>query len=337
MAHHIITTGSRFMFSHETKPLLLAQMEDYLHGKNISFTLRSTKGENKKLWADSQVNDIIFRPDELENTCYYEFVEKYKVQDLPQKPASILRFQSNHPGYNSRGVKRKDSFDVPMIYMPPFSDLYDLEMDKGSLPVDDSIVEARNIYALRALILFFPFRKIEDLNESGTISYWDKLLKSKSTNQLYSNGCRILQNIQDRHNIKRIVRGEDDIESKTTYVEDLGDFMQNACRNESDSDEEIDPDKMIPKDMVFINDRKLVSHGDSAERTHHTIIGRHKHQPYHVKRISMKEGDAICYESDVDEENDIQNQNYTGSGYHENYVPPVDVKFIIQHGAENNP
>ena len=35
LAHHIVITGSRFMFSHETKPLLLAQMEDYLHGKNM--------------------------------------------------------------------------------------------------------------------------------------------------------------------------------------------------------------------------------------------------------------------------------------------------------------
>jgi len=76
LAHHIVTTGSRFMFSHETKPLLLAQMEDYLYGKNISFTLRPTKGDKKKLWPDSQVYDVIFRPDRLEHVCYYEFIEK---------------------------------------------------------------------------------------------------------------------------------------------------------------------------------------------------------------------------------------------------------------------
>ena len=35
LAHHIITTGSRFIFSHEPAPLLLAQMEDYLNGKTL--------------------------------------------------------------------------------------------------------------------------------------------------------------------------------------------------------------------------------------------------------------------------------------------------------------
>ena len=33
LGHHIITMGSRFQFSHTFKPLLLAQMEDYIHGK----------------------------------------------------------------------------------------------------------------------------------------------------------------------------------------------------------------------------------------------------------------------------------------------------------------
>ena len=145
------------MFSHETKPLLLAQMEDFLHGKNISFTLRSTKGHKKKLWPDSQVYDMIYRPDNLDNVCYYEFVEKYEVIDLLSKTNSILRFQRNHPGYHTRGVKEKSSCDVPMIYMPPFTDICDLEMSMQSSSVNDNVKETRNIYALRALNLFFPF------------------------------------------------------------------------------------------------------------------------------------------------------------------------------------
>ena len=159
LAHHIITTGSRFVFSHKTTPLLLAQMEEYLHGKNISFTLRLTKGDKKKLWPDSQVYDIIFRPDKLENICYYELVEKYKVQDLKSEHDAILRFQTTHPGYHSRGVREKTFLDVPMIYMPPFVDLYELEMNKHPSQLNESIIEARNTYALRSLILFFHSKK----------------------------------------------------------------------------------------------------------------------------------------------------------------------------------
>ena len=35
-----------------------------------------------------------------------------------------------------------------MIYMPPFADLYDLELNKGSLSVDEEVTVARKIYAL---------------------------------------------------------------------------------------------------------------------------------------------------------------------------------------------
>ena len=73
----------------------------------------------------------------MENTCYYEFVEKYNVQDLPPKSESIFRFQHDHPGYSSCEVKKKDIFDVPMIHMPPFANLYDIGSDKGSLYVNE--------------------------------------------------------------------------------------------------------------------------------------------------------------------------------------------------------
>ena len=33
LSHVIATAGSRFLFSHDTVPLLLAQMEGYLHGE----------------------------------------------------------------------------------------------------------------------------------------------------------------------------------------------------------------------------------------------------------------------------------------------------------------
>ena len=103
--------------------------------------------------------DIIFRPDKLENVCYYELVEKYKVQDLQSDHDGILRFQTIHPEYHTRGVREKIFIDVPMIHMPPFVDLYDLEMNKHSSQLNESIIEARNIYALRSLILFTHLEK----------------------------------------------------------------------------------------------------------------------------------------------------------------------------------
>ena len=43
LSHFIATVGSRFLFSHETSPLLLAQMEDYLHGKILVLHLEQQR------------------------------------------------------------------------------------------------------------------------------------------------------------------------------------------------------------------------------------------------------------------------------------------------------
>ena len=91
--------------------------------------------------------------------------------------------------------------------------------------------------------------------------------------------------------------------------------------------------------MAFTNNKALDFLRDSNEGTHLTLIGRHKHQQFHIKGILAKEDDAIFYESDVDEKrvNDSENTNLEKSQYCKNYVPPVDVKFIIQHSVGKQP
>ena len=126
-----------------------------------------------------------------------------------------------------------------------------------------------------------------------------------------------------------MVKENDDIESKTIYFEGLGDFTQNTCCNESDSKNEINLDEMILYDMVLLGNDKLVAQGKDAERTHNTLI-----QLYHIKGISIKEADTVCYESDISEENVNQHEAFLGSEHFDNHVPPVDVNFIIPYGTE---
>jgi len=215
--------------------------------------------------------------------------------------------------------------------MPPFKDLFELEMNNTSSDIDKSIVNSRDAYAFRALILFFPFRKIEDLNENGKLSYWEKLLKSKRQNHLYPKASEILQNIQDRHNLMRIVMGDDEIESKTVLFEDLGDLKQNTHCNENYSSDDMN---MIPENMVFMNDNTLVPEGKLNERTHDTLIERHKHSSFHIKGISINEDDAVGYESDTDQSDEKDKKHPTRSGDSTDYLPPVNVKFVIPQGLE---
>lgn len=92
--------------------------------------------------------------------------------------------------------------------------------------------------------------------------------------------------------------------------------------------------KLIQKtqNMAFINNKALDFLRESYEGTHLTLIGRHKHQRFHIKGSLAKEDDAIFYESDVDEKREKGKSQYC-----KNYVPPVDVKFIIQHSVGKEP
>ena len=110
LSQHIGTTGTRFMFPHETSSLLLAQMEDYLHGKFISFTIRLTKGDKSKKFSDLQAYGIMFRPDSSANIFYLKFVSKYRVQNLLPKPTQYSDFKKKQQGFNNWGIKKKDFF-----------------------------------------------------------------------------------------------------------------------------------------------------------------------------------------------------------------------------------
>ena len=62
--------------------------------------------------------------------------------------------------------------------------------------------------------------------------------------------------------------------------------------------------ELIPENMVFMNDKTLVPEGLLNERTHDTLIERHKHSSFHIKGISINEDDAVGYESDTDQSNE---------------------------------
>ena len=66
-----------------------------------------------------------------------------------------------------------------MIYMPPSKNAFKLKMNDTSLHIDQSIVNSRDIYTLRALILFLLFRKREDLSKNGRTHLLGKLLNPK--------------------------------------------------------------------------------------------------------------------------------------------------------------
>jgi len=133
------------------------------------------------------------------------------------------------------------------------------------------------------------------------------------------------------------VKGDDNIESKSVYFEGIGDFTQNTCCNENDSENKINFDDMIPDGMLLLDNNVLVEQSTVGQRTHNTLINRHNYQSYHIKKISVNNADAVCYEDDITEEGVNMNKESILLRNYEDHVPPVDVSFIISHGAGIQP
>ena len=89
--------------------------------------------------------------------------------------------------------------------------------------------------------------------------------------------------------------------------------------------------------MLLLNNNALVAQGEDGERTHTTLINKHIYQPYHIRKISVNDDDAVCYEDDNSEEDVDTNKVSDLSRYFEDHVPPVDVSFIISHGSGIQP
>ena len=94
---------------------------------------------------------------------------------------------------------------------------------------------------------------------------------------------------------------------------------------------------MMPDGMLLLDNNALVEQSTVGQRTHNTLINRHNYQPYHIKKISVNNADAVCYEDDITEEGVNMNKESILLRNYEDHVPPVVVSFIISHGAGIQP
>ena len=116
LASFIVSHGSRFDFSHGFAPLLLSQMMAFLNGEDIQYTLHR-KSRDGIYWKDIRCNDYLYRSDELENFCFYEFTmlfescsnstkKKRKIEestednseDVDIRCDKMFKFLDDHPG-----------------------------------------------------------------------------------------------------------------------------------------------------------------------------------------------------------------------------------------------
>jgi len=98
-------------------------------------------------------------------------------------------------------------------------------------PLDESVKAARNEYATVMLLLFYPFRDTIVFGDPDT--RWELFCEAVNNGSLFwDGGKRIMQNIQDIHNSKKMTKPKDKLVVET----ELQRFTKSVANTEDDSD-----------------------------------------------------------------------------------------------------
>jgi len=197
LAHFIICNdGSRFNFSHGFSQLLASQAMDVLNGKPGNFRIRrnfSKETEKAVMWPDSQLDDFRYRPDDLDDLCYYEqmmlfekipktFNEMNKAAPKKKAAASMIddeamdmdanddgcneeaegaateqkryRFRADHPGFHFSYLQRQKFKVVPIVSVEANTFCRLEELELHSDNPSSDALTKRETYVKMALLLF---------------------------------------------------------------------------------------------------------------------------------------------------------------------------------------
>ena len=61
-------------------------------------------------------------------------------------------------------------------------------------------------YEKMAMILFYPFRELQELKFEDTDKYWEKYQQIQQQGKLYKDAINVLQNIQDKNQLQKLKR-----------------------------------------------------------------------------------------------------------------------------------
>ena len=271
MAHLLISQGGeRFTYSHEFYSISLQNIENVLEEKKtMYFRLRRNWNNTEKKtisWADCWAYDYIFRPDSLENLSVYEYAMWYKKEyksfkelngestRQPSSPSLVYKFNEGHQGRKYCHLSKRKHPVIPIISMT--TNLCNVKtlcvLDDS--PTDEGTLQHRERYAKTALMLFYPFRKANDLIESGT--YWQKFVDIEGTKayeealhaglggnpmtkQFWNRGRLILQNIETRNVAEKEMKRP---KSKITYLTETPKSTGQRKKDGVDKEDEFDID-----------------------------------------------------------------------------------------------
>ena len=175
MASYLVrNNGSRFKYSENFQYVPIREMSDFLmNGMDESTVDMSVLTHDDGCFLNNQVLHYIHRPKKLEYVPMLDFFEQYEVRRNGQKNSSIDSGEEyqidtcEHPGYKKQLIVKRKVKALGQFSHWAFPDaasfggnIWDFTEKNVSATVEK--------YCRSALILFEPFRRVEDLTVKGS-------------------------------------------------------------------------------------------------------------------------------------------------------------------------
>lgn len=219
-----------------------------------SFKQMNDKGSNDNTTSNNMVIDDVMEVDGCDSD---DDNDDDDCSDAEEKneggQKSIYEFRNDHPGREFSFIQKRSLDTIPVISLPDNGLCRIEELEFGSIDPSTSAVDKREKYALLSMLMFYPFRSLDDLKgDDGT--YWTKFssllshsdrddkmnvdLMNVDNHSLYEFGIDILYNIEERQAIQSM-KSASELLTKQTIYEASDSDNDNAHRNsnaEDDSD-----------------------------------------------------------------------------------------------------
>ena len=200
MAHWVALNGCRFRYSHAYHRVPIFPMEKYL--LDMPLTMRFKRSCNGKRMAFHECMHYLFRPQEMENMCCYAFYQDIEIvsdSEAKKEGLETFLFTKEHPCKSFLTTTYRPLPAIPAFawnFLPSTRNFESPILD----PIDSSSTdyEDKEEYSRRFLMLFLPFRELEDLNENGSCTC--RLQKAHARNEIDDAMLAIANQIQNIHN-----------------------------------------------------------------------------------------------------------------------------------------
>lgn len=229
LAHHLALQGSRFRYSHDSFSLPAHGIEAMLKESKMIMRFRNINGAQVQYHT---AMEYLYRPKELSELCAYRFFSETRSMSLSmaeKEELEYFRFSDEHPLHTTDVLVYRTKPCVPVVSWNWLGTTRGFSTSLlATVNTTHEEYEAREEYCLRFMILFFPFRKMEDLRvDDHQISF----AINHREHRFDSEHLLIADNIQNIHNSLASALTENVLTEGTVEVED-----EEVIRNEAADD-----------------------------------------------------------------------------------------------------